>query len=66
MHIISDQSDLAVASIDSMSQHDRDEELLKQSEEDAAQISETVLQGWFNDSVPGKKDTLVNPYGFLG
>ena len=47
-----------------MNQFDRDEALLHQTEEDIVDISESILQGWFDAYQVGKKDDLVNVYGF--
>ena len=62
--IISHQSEAAADPIDDMNQFDRDEALSHQTEEDIVDISESILQGWFDAYQVGKKDDLVNVYGF--
>ncbi|CAB9523867.1 unknown protein [Seminavis robusta] len=60
--LISDAS--SSHAMDSMDKADRDRLLANQTEADVIPLNDAVLRGWFNDYQVGKKDTIVNKFGF--
>ncbi|CAB9505609.1 unknown protein [Seminavis robusta] len=60
--IISDTS--SANELDKMPKADRDRLLANQSENDTIRLNPAVLEGWFDTFEVGKKDDLVNPFGF--
>ncbi|CAB9506584.1 unknown protein [Seminavis robusta] len=60
--LISDGS--SSSELDSMDKASRDRLLVNQSEDDTIQLNPGVYDGWFDDYQVGKRDTLVNPFGF--
>ena len=55
----------STTNLDAMEKSERDKILANQSERDEVKLNEAVLEGWHDEFQIGKKDDIVNPFGFL-